>query len=75
MIEKITLRVFLVCLVSCASLMLFIVWNGGPDSDRPQIYFQTAATLFILGLGSFLTWLVTFFYTLRGSLREPRSVR
>ena len=62
MIEKIALRTFLFCLVGCASLVLFIIWSGGPDSERPQIIFQTAATLFVLGLGSFLTWLVTFFY-------------
>jgi hypothetical protein len=65
MFEKITLRIFLFSLVACASLILFIVWSGGPDSERPQIYFQTAATLFILGLASFLSWLVMFLYRLR----------
>lgn len=75
MIEKIALRTFLFCLVACASLVLFLIWTGGPDTPDAEVPFKIAATLFILGLGSFLTWLVTFFYSLLSSLRELRSVR
>ena len=65
MIEKVTSRLFLMCLVSCASLVLFLIWSGGPDNE---VYFKIAATFFIIGLGSFLSWLVTFYYNLRNIL-------
>ncbi len=58
MIEKVTIRIFLVCLVSCASLVLSFIWGGPPS----EIYFKTAATLFIIGLASFLCWFVSIFY-------------
>lgn len=70
MLEKTLFRLFLVCLVTCASLVLFIIWTGGPDSARPQIYFQTAATLFIVGLASFLTWFSIMLYSLRDFLNR-----
>ncbi len=70
MFEKITLRIFLICLASCAGLILFSMWVNKPDSE---IYFKTAATFFIVGLSSFLCWFVTMLYSLRSSLRELRS--
>ena len=73
MIEKITLRTFLFCLVTCASLVLFIIWSGGPDTPDAEVPFKIAATLFILGLGSFLTWFSTMLYSLRDVLRKLRS--
>ncbi len=74
MFEKITLRVFLICLVSCASLILFLIWTGGPDTPDAEVPFKIAATFFIIGLGSFLFWFVTVLYSLRNFLRELRSV-
>lgn len=74
MFEKITLRVFLICLASCASLMIFLIWGGGPDEPSLEVYFKIAATFFIIGLGSFLCWFVTMFYSLRSFLREFRAV-
>jgi hypothetical protein len=71
MIEKITLRVFLFCLVGCAIIVLSLVWTGGPgtpDSAVPPIYFKAAATFFIVGLGSFLCWFVLMLYSLRKRL-------
>ncbi|MFZ2167504.1 MAG: hypothetical protein WAV50_01390 [Minisyncoccia bacterium] len=69
MIEKITVRIFLICLASCASLVLGIIWTGGPDNPASEVYFKTAATLFIVGLSSFLCWFVTMLYSLRDFLR------
>lgn len=65
MLGKITLRIFLVCLVSCATLVLSFIWGGDPA----EVYFKIAATLFITGLGSFLLWFVTMLYGLRDSIR------
>ncbi len=62
MFEKITLRLFFVCLVSCASLILFSLWVYKPSSEE---YFKTAATFFIVGFGSFLCWFVAFLYKMR----------
>ncbi len=61
MFEKITLRIFFICLASCASLVLSFMWGGPPS----EVYFKVAATFFIVGLGSFLCWFVTMFYSLR----------
>lgn len=71
MFEKITLRLFLICLAGCASLVLTFVWKGGPDSE---VAFKIAATFFIIGLASFLCWFVTILYSMRGSLREFREL-
>jgi hypothetical protein len=67
MFEKTIFRIFLICLVGCASLVLTFVWRGVPPA---QIYFQIAATLFVVGLGSFLIWFSTMLYSLRSSLRD-----
>ncbi|MEK7604208.1 MAG: hypothetical protein AAB442_00145 [Patescibacteria group bacterium] len=66
MFEKVTLRIFALCLVSCASLVLFSMWVYKPDSEA---YFKLAATFFIVGLASFLGWLVSLFYSIRAILR------
>ena len=74
MFEKITLRIFLICLASCASLMIFLIWGGGPDEPSLEVYFKTAATFFIVALGSFLCLFVTMLYSLRNFLREFRTL-
>ncbi len=56
MIEHIARKIFFTCLYPCAVLVLILVWNGGPPA---QIYFQVAASLFIIGLAAFLTWFVS----------------
>lgn len=66
MIEKMTLRIFLICLASCASLVLSIIWGGPPA----EVYFKIAATFFIIGLSSFLTWFSIMLYSLRSFLRD-----
>jgi hypothetical protein len=52
--EKITLRLFWVCMVSCASLVVVGIWLG--DDILPEAWFKLTATLFIVGLASFLFW-------------------
>jgi len=74
MFEKITLRIFFFCLVTCASLVLFLIWTGGPDKPDAEWAFKTAGTLFIVGLASFLSWLVTFAYGVRKELQGPPRV-
>lgn len=72
MFEKITLRIFLICLVTCASMILFGIWT----SMKPaEVYFKTVATFFIFGLGSFLFWFVSIVYSLRSHLRGLNSIR
>lgn len=59
MTEQVARSLFFVCLYPCALLVLFFIWNGGPPS---QDFFRIAATLFVIGLASFLTWFVAFVY-------------
>ncbi len=64
-----TLRVFFVCLVSCAVLVLEIVWSGKPD-EIPLIVPQLAMTLFVVGLAAFLIWLVAFLSDMRERIEK-----
>ena len=54
MAHRISLRVFRVCLIACAMLALGAVWFN--EHIEAELYFQTTATLFIVGLASFLIW-------------------
>lgn len=57
--EKITLRLFWSAMLTCASLVLVVVWF---EASLPETYFRLPATFFIIGLASFLLWapLVTY---------------
>jgi len=55
MVEQISRIVFFICLYVCALLVLFLIWTGGPETQSPYL-FQTAASLFVVGLAAFLTW-------------------
>ena len=70
MIQKLTARIFLVCLVSCASLVLCFIWGGGPAAPA---YFNIAATFFVVGLGSFLCWFLAMLSSLRDLVRGATS--
>jgi hypothetical protein len=70
MFEKVTLRIFLTCLVVCASMVLFAIWISSDSSKPPEAYFKTVATLFIVGLASALFWFVSMLYSLRRTLRD-----
>ncbi len=63
-------RIFLVCLVSCATMALGAVWLQ--DSITSPVYFQTTASLFILGLASFLIWFSLILGCIYGSLRNTK---
>ena len=54
------LRVFLLCLILCAGMILTAIWIG--EHAIAPVYFQSTATVFIIGLASFLIW---FSLTLR----------
>ena len=69
MTTYVSLRVFLVCLVACASMVLFAIWFG-KDGALGETYFKTAATLFIIGLASFLIWFSFTLLGIRDFLRE-----
>lgn len=51
--EKITLRFFILCMISCASLVIVGIWF---EHQLPEAFFKTIATIFIVGLANFLLW-------------------
>ncbi len=55
MIPRIAFRLFLLCLICCATMVLIGIWFG--EHVFPEFYFQTTATVFVVGLASFLIWL------------------
>ncbi len=68
MANHISFRIFLGCLGSCALLVVGAIWIG--EHILPPIYFQTVATLFVIGLASFLIWFSTTLLTIRDSLKK-----
>lgn len=66
MIVRLTFKLFLVCLVLCASLALGAIWTNGRIHN--PLYFQTTATLFVVGLASFLIWFSLTLRSIRAAL-------
>lgn len=71
-IEKVSLRVFLFCMIFCAASMIFIFWFnffiGEEAADQKlKILFVINATLFVIGLANFLIWLPVVIYRLLDS--------
>ena len=59
--ERISLYIFLGCLVTCATAVVSVIWIG-EDAGLPEYVFKTIATIFIIGLANFLTWFVFMAY-------------
>lgn len=57
-IEKAALSLFLVLMLTTAASMVTFIWTQ-PENET---LFMGAATLFIVGLASFLTWLPLMLY-------------
>ena len=68
MLQRITLSVFTFCLFACASLIFFLVWNGGPPES--PLLFQSAASFFIVGLASFLLWFCATLLELKDKIAD-----
>lgn len=68
-LERALFGIFLICLISCASMVLFSIWFKslvpGPW------YFQIIATLFVTGLASFLVWFSMMLYAFRRKHESP----
>lgn len=52
MIQRSAFYVFRVCLLACASMVLIALWSHLEN----QLWFQSTATLFVVGLAAFLIW-------------------
>lgn len=53
MIEKVTLRIFWIAMLLCASTALIALWFfDGEESE----FFKLIPTFFIIGFASFLIW-------------------
>lgn len=73
MITRIALRLFLFCLILCASMMLVSIWLG--EGAVGPMYFQTTASLFIVGLASFLIWFSRVLQAMHSLLRDSWTAR
>ena len=54
--QKALLTMFFVCMFSCAGTVLFVIWLG--ETMESEYVFQFAATCFVIGLATFLSWFV-----------------
>ncbi len=66
-IQKIALGIFLTAMTLCASLVLGIIWM---QPGVPEVFPKTAASLFIVGLASFLVWLVMVVLEIRNRIEK-----
>jgi uncharacterized membrane protein len=60
--NKILLSVFFFCLFACATLFVLMFWREKPSEE----IFRVGATLFVVGLTSFLVWFVFMLKNLGG---------
>lgn len=68
-VQYITLRLFLIMMICCASLFLSMIWrSGGPDNF--DIVNQLAVTSFVIGLASFLIWITTIILQIRDNIEK-----
>lgn len=65
-IQYYTLRIFLTMMVLCASLMLHMIWRGGPDEF--DVINQLTISSFVIGLGSFLIWITTIIIEVKNNI-------
>ncbi len=70
MITRIAFRLFLTCLILCASMVLIAIWLG--EDWVVPLYFQVAASTFIVGLASFLVWFSRTLTAILELLRRER---
>lgn len=68
MTSRISLRIFFVCLIACATMALGVIWFEHRITS--PLYFQTTATLFIIGLTSFLIWFSLTLLGIRNVLQK-----
>lgn len=73
MTRYIALRLFLVCLIACAAMVLGAIWLQ--DRIEAPLYFQTTATLFVVGFASFLIWFSSTLQAIHASLQAPAQSR
>jgi len=70
MITRIAFRLFLTCLILCASMVLTAIWLG--EDWVVPLYFQIMASFFIVGLASFLVWFSRTLMDIHELLRKER---
>ena len=57
--ERITLRIFWIAMLSCAVLAIGLFWA---EDSAPEYLFKIMGTLFVIGLANFLIWAPTVAY-------------
>jgi hypothetical protein len=66
-LQKITLGIFLVAMLLCVDLALFIIWS---PSHEFNVINRLLVTLFIIGLASFLIWITTIIIEIRNRIEK-----
>jgi hypothetical protein len=71
MIEQSALRLFWTFMLLCAGSVLITIWlaEAYPPQFAP-VFFKTSASLFVIGLASFLVWAPLLAYRFLQSLRS-----
>lgn len=68
-LEKISLRIFYVCMVLCATLFLIAMWTR----EENKWLMSFVITFFVVGLANFLIWLPIVIYKLIDVLKNNRQ--
>ena len=68
-IQKISLRIFFPAMYLCSSIVLFAIWAG---DVVPEDYFKLIPTFFVVGLASFITWIVAIIIELKNFAKTKK---
>jgi hypothetical protein len=60
--EKITLRIFWISMLACATLAIVGIWTGGENQPDNEPLTKAMGTFFIIGFANFLVWAPLFAY-------------
>ncbi|NCU28239.1 MAG: hypothetical protein EOM85_01035 [Candidatus Moranbacteria bacterium] len=66
-VQKVSLIFFLSCMIVCAGLVIFMVWNKPQDLG---VINQITLTSFVVGLASFLTWVTTIVIDIKKGIEK-----
>ena len=66
-IQKITLAIFLISMLTCVDLALFLIWSPSHEFNTVN---RLLITLFIVGLASFLIWITIIIIEIRNKIEK-----
>ena len=71
-VQKITLKIFFPAMYLCATLVILFIWGETFFGTEEGDFFIIIPTLFIVGLASIITWLVSVIIELKNIAKAKK---